>query len=66
MMELPEHQSDRKVVSIGSSSGVTIPPELQDQLGITEGSEIKLVKLQDENHARIIPAGADDGDESGE
>lgn len=59
MMELPEHQSDRKVVSIGSSSGVTLPPEVQESLGITEGSDIKLVKLQDEDHVKIVPVNAD-------
>lgn len=56
MMELPEHQDERTIMSIGNSQGVTLSKPMLEALGLEKGDSVKVVKLEGEDHAKVVPA----------
>lgn len=55
-MDLPEVQDSRKVIQVGSSTGVTLSTDALEAVGLEKGDPVKVVKLTDENQLRIVPA----------
>lgn len=53
--ELPEVHDGRKVIRIGSSTGVTLSADALEALGLEKGDSVKVVKYPDDEYARIYP-----------
>lgn len=56
-LDLPEVQDERKVIQIGSSTGVTLSAEALESVGIEQGDSVRVVKLEGDDHLKVVPNG---------